>query len=136
MRKTRMGKRICVHRVPVGTTWFCPYCCATADTAFLTLGATGSRTHTSARLTHLLDYSRAPLPFGGVSGHNHEETYAGCIVSLAAPNSSAFSASRPTSSRNVAEKQENEEPTSGLDPLICSSYEFAGRSSSPSLCVR
>jgi transcription elongation factor Elf1 len=41
MRKTRMGKRICVHRVPLDTTWFCPYCCATVDTAFATLKVTG-----------------------------------------------------------------------------------------------
>jgi hypothetical protein len=33
MRKTRMGKRISVHRVPLDTSWFCPYCCATVDMA-------------------------------------------------------------------------------------------------------
>jgi hypothetical protein len=33
MRKTRVGKRIYVRRVPVGITWFCPYCCATVDTS-------------------------------------------------------------------------------------------------------
>jgi hypothetical protein len=32
-RKTRVGKRIYVHRVPLDTTLFCPYCCATVDTA-------------------------------------------------------------------------------------------------------
>jgi hypothetical protein len=32
MRKTRVGMRISVHRVPFYTTWFCPYCCATVDT--------------------------------------------------------------------------------------------------------
>src|SRR5215210_4374200 len=37
MRKTRLGKRISVHRVPLDTSWFCPYCCATVDTAFVTL---------------------------------------------------------------------------------------------------
>jgi hypothetical protein len=26
MRICRIGKRICVHRVPLDTTWFCPYC--------------------------------------------------------------------------------------------------------------
>jgi hypothetical protein len=36
MRKTRIGKRIYVHRVPVGTIWSCPYCCATVDTPFVT----------------------------------------------------------------------------------------------------
>ena len=39
MRKTRMGKRIYVHRVPLDTSWFCPYCCATVDTSSVT--ATG-----------------------------------------------------------------------------------------------
>jgi transcription elongation factor Elf1 len=32
-RKTRVGKRIYVHRVPLDTTLFCPYCCATVDMA-------------------------------------------------------------------------------------------------------
>jgi hypothetical protein len=36
MRKTRMGKRICVHRVPLDIILFCPYCCATVDMAFVT----------------------------------------------------------------------------------------------------
>jgi hypothetical protein len=36
MRIQRIGKRISVHRVPVGTSWFCPYCCATVDTPFVT----------------------------------------------------------------------------------------------------
>jgi hypothetical protein len=39
MRKTRIGKRICVHGVPLDTSWFCPYCCATVDTSSVT--ATG-----------------------------------------------------------------------------------------------
>src|SRR5918997_4104684 len=34
MRKTRVGKQIYVHRVPLDTSWFCPYCCATVDTSF------------------------------------------------------------------------------------------------------
>jgi hypothetical protein len=36
MRKTRIGKRISVHGVPLDTSWFCSYCCATVDTAFVT----------------------------------------------------------------------------------------------------
>jgi hypothetical protein len=36
MRIYRIGKRIYVQRVPGGTAWFCPYCCATVDTAFVT----------------------------------------------------------------------------------------------------
>jgi hypothetical protein len=35
MRETRMGKRICVQGVPLDTSWFCPYCCATVDTSFV-----------------------------------------------------------------------------------------------------
>jgi hypothetical protein len=37
MRKTRMGKRIPVHGVPLYNSWFCPYCCATVDKIFVTL---------------------------------------------------------------------------------------------------
>jgi hypothetical protein len=54
MRKTRVGKRICVHRVPLDTSWFYPYCCATVDTAFVTSSGTGCRTRPSARLTRVL----------------------------------------------------------------------------------
>ena len=36
MRIRRIGKGIYVHGVPLDTSWFCPYCCATVDTAFLT----------------------------------------------------------------------------------------------------
>ncbi len=36
MRKTRIGKRISVHGVPLDTSWFCSYGCATVDTAFVT----------------------------------------------------------------------------------------------------
>jgi hypothetical protein len=82
MRQIRIGKRIYVHGVPLDTSCFCPYCCATVDTAFVILGGTGSRTRTSARMTHLLGYSRPPLSFRDVSGRNHEETWAGCIVSV------------------------------------------------------
>ena len=35
MGKTRVGKRIYVQGVPINTSWFCPYCCATVDTAFV-----------------------------------------------------------------------------------------------------
>ena len=62
MRETRIGKRIYVHGVPLDTSWFCPYCCATVDTAFVTLGATGSRSRTSARLTRPLITSALPYP--------------------------------------------------------------------------
>jgi hypothetical protein len=37
MRICRIGKLICVQGVPLGTSWFCPYCCATVDMAFVTL---------------------------------------------------------------------------------------------------
>jgi hypothetical protein len=35
MRIHRVGKRIYVHGVPLDTSWFCPYCCATVDTPLL-----------------------------------------------------------------------------------------------------
>ena len=53
MRITRMGKRISVHRVPLDTSWSCPYCCATVDTAFVALGDIGGRTKA---LLPFLDY--------------------------------------------------------------------------------
>ncbi len=81
MRKTRIGKRIYVQGVSLDTILFCPYCCATVDTAFVTSRGTGSRTRTSARLTHLLGYSGPPLSFADVSGRNHKETSASCVVS-------------------------------------------------------
>jgi hypothetical protein len=48
MRICRIGKRFSVQGVPLDTTWFCPYCCATVDTACVTLRGAGRRTHTSA----------------------------------------------------------------------------------------
>jgi hypothetical protein len=41
MRIQRIGKRISVQGAPLDTSWFCPYCCATVDTAFATLKDTG-----------------------------------------------------------------------------------------------
>jgi hypothetical protein len=55
MRKTRVGKRICVQGVPLDTTLFYPYCCATVDMDFATLrGTGGSSARTSVRLARLL----------------------------------------------------------------------------------
>src|SRR5215211_773383 len=42
MRHILIGKRIYVHGVPLHTSWFCPYCCATVDTASVTVRGTGS----------------------------------------------------------------------------------------------
>jgi hypothetical protein len=67
----------------------------------------GARVHYSSR-ARLLGYSRPPLPFGVVPGRKQKEKCASCIISLAAPTSSAFSASRLISSRNFADKQEKE----------------------------
>ena len=102
MRKTRIPKRIFVHGVPLDTTRFCPYCCATVDTAFATLIGTGSGMRTSACLTRLLGYSHPPPSFGGVSECNHKETYAGCIIFLTILTDSLFSASRSVSTRSLA----------------------------------
>jgi hypothetical protein len=112
-----MDKRISVHRIPLDTSWFYPYCCASVDMAFVTSRGTGSRTRTSARLTHLLGYSGPPLSFGDVSGRNHKETSASRLVS---PTSATFNASRSISSRGSAEKDKERKPRSGLEPLICS----------------
>jgi hypothetical protein len=35
MRICRIGKRFSIQGVPLDTSWFCPYCCATVDTAFV-----------------------------------------------------------------------------------------------------
>ncbi len=120
MQQNLIGKRISVHRISSDIAWCRPYCCTTVDTAGITLGAIGRRTSTSARLVRLLGYSLPPLPLGDVSERNHKETYASCIVSLATPTSSAFSASRWISSRNFAEKQEKKanERTRTADLLI------------------
>src|SRR5918992_3791714 len=48
-------------------------------------------------------YSVCP-PFGAVSGRNHTDTWAGCIVSFTTPTKSLLRASRSVSSRSVAEK--------------------------------
>jgi hypothetical protein len=42
MRYMLIGKGICVRRVPVGTSWLCPYCRATVDKIFVTLTASCS----------------------------------------------------------------------------------------------
>jgi hypothetical protein len=36
MRYIRIGKRFSVQGVQLDTSWLCPYCCATVDTAFVT----------------------------------------------------------------------------------------------------
>jgi hypothetical protein len=55
MRKTRIGKRIYVHGVLLDTITFCPYCCATVDTAFVSLrGTGGSRTPKNTIVTTIL----------------------------------------------------------------------------------
>ena len=61
----------------LATSWFCPYCCATVDTACVTSRGTGSGTRTPVRLARPLGYSRSPLSFGDVSGCNHKETQTG-----------------------------------------------------------
>src|SRR5215216_5748558 len=55
MRKTYVSMRVSVHGVPLGTTWFWSYCCATVDTASSLFRDTGCRTRTSAGLTRLFD---------------------------------------------------------------------------------
>ena len=84
MRICRIGKRIYVQGVPLDTSWFCPYCCATVDTALVIPRGTGSSTRMTARLTHLLVTLALRFPsVTNVSGRIHEERYASCIISLA-----------------------------------------------------
>ena len=49
-------------------------------------------------------YRTSCLPFGGLSGRNQSETWAGCIVSLTTPTRSSFNASRSVSSLSLEEK--------------------------------
>jgi hypothetical protein len=51
----------------------------------------------------VIGYS-ACSPVGAVSGRNHTETCAGCIVSLTTPNKSLLRASRSVSFFNLVEK--------------------------------
>src|SRR5215210_6658084 len=62
MRKTRLGKRISVHRVPLDTSWFCPYCCATVDTAFVTLQRHRKQNAFVCSIHSSISYSRSPVP--------------------------------------------------------------------------
>jgi hypothetical protein len=73
MRKTRVGMRIYVHCVPLHTTLFCPYCCATVDTAFARANgpvllkrahAYTNQHHTARSITILVRCAQA-LPSGG-----------------------------------------------------------------------
>jgi hypothetical protein len=75
MRKTRVGKRIYIRRVPLDTIWSCPYCCATVDTASVTLRATQSGTYTllPCLVYWLLRLSAIPQETH-VSGGSHKET--------------------------------------------------------------
>jgi hypothetical protein len=82
MRKTRVGMRIYVHGVPLDTSWFCPYCCATVDTSFITLQK-HSKQNADARSPHSsIGYSRSALSLREtyVSGRNYNVTRVGCIV--------------------------------------------------------
>jgi G6PDH family F420-dependent oxidoreductase len=71
MRKTRMGKRISVHGVPLNTSWFCPYCCATVDTAFASLRGTRSRARKATATSAAMLEGR--FWFGIGSGENLNE---------------------------------------------------------------
>ena len=115
MRKTRMGKRICVHGVPLDTTQFCPYCCATVDTDVVNLRGAGRRTHTSAP-------SRIPQRrvYQGATTTRCVRAASSLSLSLLAE---AFSESRsrfphPTSRRN--RKQRANELLRNTDLLIAS----------------
>ena len=83
MRKTRIGKRIFVQGVPLDTSWFCPYCCATVDTPSVTQGSRTQNAYVCSSPASI-GYSLSAIPQKTcVSGRNHKETCAGCIFSLA-----------------------------------------------------
>src|ERR687890_678563 len=84
MRIHRIGKRIFVQGVPLDTTLFCPYCCATVDTSSLTLRGASNGTRRSAGLTRPLVTS--PLSYPSVeyvSWCSHKVRCAACMLSLA-----------------------------------------------------
>jgi hypothetical protein len=61
MRIYGIPMRIYVQGVPLDTTWFCPYCCATVDTGFITLQK-HSKQNADARSPHSsIGYSRSAL---------------------------------------------------------------------------
>ena len=73
MRICRIGKRIYVQGVPLDTSLFCPYCCATVDTAFARANgpvllerahAYTNQHHTARSITILVRCAQA-LPSGG-----------------------------------------------------------------------
>jgi hypothetical protein len=85
MRIYRIGKQIYVHCVPLDTIWFCPYCCATVDTASVTRRATGSRTYTllPCFVYWLLRLSAIPQRSVCIGAQLQRVVCATCIVSLA-----------------------------------------------------
>src|SRR5918993_79555 len=80
MRICRVGKRIYVQGVPVGTRWFCPYCCATVDTALFTLRGSGS-TPVDHGVLVLKQHSYTSLISVPTASHP-ESTCAGSLMGL------------------------------------------------------
>ena len=133
MRKTRVSRRICVHGVPVGTVLFCPYCCATVDTASVTLRATGSRTFTllPCFVYWLLRLSAIPQETY-VSGQPQRNVWATSYPSLSLPAEAFWRIGVATPSRNSVENQGIGKLTSRLESLYQSHSEFTpGRSRHP-----
>jgi len=85
MRQTRIGKRIYVHRVRLDTSWFCPYCCATVDTAYVTLQRHRRKQSAYVCWPHSsISYPHCPLSLSGVVwGRSHKVRWAACILSPA-----------------------------------------------------
>src|SRR5215204_1944115 len=83
MQKILIGKRISVHRVPLDTSWFCPYCCATVDTAIVTSRSTGHRTRTSAPSRESIGYYHSPLSLKTCAS---DATTNGCVRVASCPS--------------------------------------------------
>ena len=76
----------------------------------------------------LLGLYAKPLPLDAVSGRNHSETWAGCIVSLTTPTTSLLRACRSVSSLSLTERA-SKDFCDLYAPVEVAVYEGMGRCS-------
>jgi hypothetical protein len=115
MRIHRIGKRICVHSVPLDTSWFCPYCCATVDMLSVTPRGAGSRMRKSA--PSLIPQRRV---YRAATTTRRVRAASSLSLSLLAK---AFSESRSRSPHTTSRRSRNwraSEPIRNTDLLITS----------------